>query len=607
MESYEVADQAHWFTQEQINLFYEKLSRLTQNENIAREAGRFAAMPQSSGVMRQWLFGLVGPAAAYELIGKYSVNFTRSTRYESNKIAPNRVEITVTPKKGVQEKPFQCESRKGYLESIAILFGYKLPDIKHPECTFEGGKRCRYIISWEISVADSLKKIRNFAAIFLLLACLIFSIKYTLFTLTALLPVSAAIVFLLSLVAGHLERAELKSSLNNLKYATDQLVEQININYNNALMTNEIGQAISSRTRIEDILSKIVEISKKRLDYDRCMILLADSERKRLLYRAGYGFGAHQTEFLKNAAFHLDRPESKGIFIVAFRDQKPFLVNNIKEFEADFSTRSLSLANKLGSQSFICCPIICDKKSLGILAADNLRSKRPLVQSDVSLLMGIAPVLGVSIRNAQLHEARERQFRSILQVLAASIDARDPLTSRHSEKVTKFVLGIAYELGLPRGFCQMIQVAALLHDYGKIEIPDAILKKPGKLTEQEYEIVKNHSFKSRRILEQINFEGVFSQVPEIVGAHHEKFNGNGYPNGLRGEEIPLGARILAVADFFEAITAKRHYRGPIPLHEAIMLLKQERGKSFDRKIVDAFFQYYAKTHPGELAYRVAMI
>ncbi len=138
--------------------------------------------------------------------------------------------------------------------------------------------------------------------------------------------------------------------------------------------------------------------------------------------------------------------------------------------------------------------------------------------------MGVASVLGVSIRNAQLHEARERQFRLILQVLAASIDARDPLTSRHSEMVTQYVLGIAHELELPRDFCQMIQVAALLHDYGKIEIPDAILKKPGKLTEREYEIVKNHSFKSRRILEQINFEGVFSQVPEIVDAFFNYFS-----------------------------------------------------------------------------------
>jgi HD-GYP domain-containing protein (c-di-GMP phosphodiesterase class II) len=607
MEPYEVADQAHWFTQEQINLFHQKLFQLTQNENIAREAGRFAASPETRGVMRQWILGMVGPAASYEMIGKAASNFTRSTIFESRKLASNKVEVTVSPREGVHEQPFQCENRKGYLESIAIMFGYKPPDIRHPECLFEGGKKCLYIISWEISVADSLKKIRNFAAILLPLTCLLFSIKFTLFTFSALLPVSAAIVLLLSLLAGNIEKAELKTSLNNLKYSTDQLVDQINLNYNNALMTNEIGQAISSRTSIEDILSNIIHISKKRLDYDRCMILLADSAHQKLIYQKGYGFTEDQFKFLRKAAFNLHRPGSRGIFVVTFKEQKPFLINHINEIETDLSIKSLTLANKLGSQSFICCPIICDKKSLGVLAVDNLRSKRPLVQSDISLLMGIASVLGVSIRNAQLHEARERQFKSILQVLAASIDARDPLTSGHSEMVTQYVLGIAHQLELPRDFRQMIQVAALLHDYGKIGIPDAILKKPGKLTEQEYEIVKNHSFKSRRILEQINFDGVFSQVPEVVGAHHEKFDGSGYPDGLRGDEIPFGARILAVADFFEAITAKRHYRGPMPLHEAIMLLKNESGKSFDKEIVDAFFNYYSKTHAGEPAYRASMI
>ncbi len=176
-------------------------------------------------------------------------------------------------------------------------------------------KYSHYIISWEISVADSLKKIRNFAAILLPLTCLIFSIKFTLFTLTALLPVSAAIVLLLSLLAGNIEKAELKTSLNNLKYSTDQLVDQININYNNALMTNEIGQAISSRTSIEDILSNIVQISKKRLDYDRCMIFLADSAHQKFIYQAGYGFAGDQSKFLRKAAFNLHRPGSRGISV----------------------------------------------------------------------------------------------------------------------------------------------------------------------------------------------------------------------------------------------------------------------------------------------------
>jgi HD-GYP domain-containing protein (c-di-GMP phosphodiesterase class II) len=246
-------------------------------------------------------------------------------------------------------------------------------------------------------------------------------------------------------------------------------------------------------------------------------------------------------KLLKNTAFHLDKQRSKGVLVISFKKQRPFLINDLNHIAGDLSLRSLSFAKKLGTQSFICCPIMCDGEPLGILAVDNLKSKKPLVKSDISLLMGIASVLGISIRNADLMESRERQFRSVLHALAASIDARDPLTSGHSEKVTEYALGICDELGLPDDYCKMIRVAALLHDYGKI-----------------------------------------------------------------GVEIPLGAKIIAVADFFEAITARRHYRGPMPLGNAFEILKNEAGKSFEKEIVDALLNYYSKRHAGQPEYRVAM-
>jgi len=193
-------------------------------------------------------------------------------------------------------------------------------------------------------------------------------------------------------------------------------------------------------------------------------------------------------------------------------------------------------------------------------------------------------------------EGRERQYRSILQVLAASIDARDPLTAGHSEKVTEYSLGICDEMGLARDYREMIRVAALLHDYGKLGVPDSILKKPGELTKEEYHIVQTHAQKTKEILEEINFEGILSQVPQIAGSHHEKLDGSGYPDGLTGEAIPLGARIIAVADFFEAITAERHYRGPMPVEEALELLNKESEKHFDSKIVAAFIQFFKKNY-----------
>jgi uncharacterized protein (TIGR02266 family) len=368
----------------------------------------------------------------------------------------------------------------------------------------------------------------------------------------------------------------------------------MNINYSNSLMNNEIGQAISAPTEVDEILANVLQVLENRLDFDRGMIMLANQERDRLFYRTGFGYSSDQLQMLSSVAFDLNKPSSRGVFVVAFHDQRPFLIDDVKDLQGKLSQRSYSLIEKLGAHSFICCPIICEGKSIGLLAVDNLKSRRQLQQSDVSLLMGIAPMLGISIRNADLLNTKERQFHSTLEVLAATIDARDPLTAGHSIKVTEYAVGICEALNISEEETERIRVAALLHDYGKIGVPDAILKKEGPLTEEEYGIVKTHTLKTQSILEGINFEGIYHNIPAIAGAHHENIDGSGYPWGLKGDDIPLGALIISVADFFEAITSKRHYRDPMPTEIAYQLLRQHSGTRFDSQIVESFIRYHQR-------------
>ena len=596
MDPCEIADQGHWFSQEQVDLFYEKLVQLTGDESIAREAGRYAASPEALGAMRQYVLGLVGPANAFSLIQKTSAQFTRSSQYTSRELDSNRVEITVTPNRGVQEKKFQCENRMGFFEAIIMMFNFHRPGVTHPECLFRGDSCCRYIVSWEDTLASLWSKIRLWSIPLFFL--LIFgSLLYDPWlTLTITLPTLTIILFGLTIIMDIAEKKELRSSLNILMGSTEKLVDQININHTNASLTNEIGQALSQQTDIDSILDKTIKILENYLDYQRGMILLANSDRTTLEYKGGFGYTEEQEALLKNTNFDLTRPESAGIFIRSFREKQPFLINDLKEISKHLSERSLKFASFLGVKSFICCPIISEEETVGILAVDNLKAPRPLVHSDMSLLMGITPFIGISMHNVKLMNARVEQFKSTLQVLAASIDARDPLTAGHSEKVTEYALGICEEMDLPQDFTEMIRVAALLHDYGKLGVPDSILKKEGRLTNDEYEAVKTHSLKTRNILEQINFEGIMAEVPIVAGAHHEKFDGTGYPEGLKGEQIPLGARILAVADFFEAITAKRHYREPMPTNVAFELLREGIGRHFDARVVIAFMDYYTRAH-----------
>ena len=594
MEPYEVADQGHWFTREQVELFHDRAVKLTGNESIAREAGRYAASPESIGVMRQYLLGFVSPSKVYELIGKTMSNFTRSSLYESRVLSADRVEVTVRPVKGVREKPFQCENRIGFMEAIADVFNTRSLHIDHPECMFRNSSVCRYVISWEKPVSASWRKMRDYGA---LLFFLVSGISFLLggwVALQAVLPFSLSLLIVFIILAARMERKELTGSIDNLRQSTDKLIEQINVNYNNALLTNEIGQAISKQTDIDALLGNLALVLKKRLDYDRGMILLADAGKKHLLFKSGFGYTEEQERFLQKTAFHLTRPESKGVFVISFRDQKPYLVNDLNEIRTSLSLNSLSFAKKMGAQSFIVCPIVCDGKSIGVLAVDNVVTKKPLVQSNMSLLMGIATIIGISIRNAMLNEAKERQFKSTLQTLAASIDARDTMTAGHAEKVTEYSLGICRELGLSKDYSEMIRVASLLHDYGKIGIADSVLKKDGPLTADEYRQVQSHVEKTGEILAQINFEGIYRHVPEVAGSHHEKIDGTGYPRGLKGNEIPLGSKIIAVADFFEAITAKRHYREPMPFAVAKGLLRDRSGTHFDPKVVAAFLSYLEK-------------
>lgn len=594
MNAHEIADQGHWFSQDQIDRFHAIVSKKTNNKNISREAGRYAGSPEAIGTLHKIILGLIDPAKVYERIGKETARFTKSSVYESKRLGSNTIEIRVTPRKGAKENPFQCENRIGFWEAIAMLFDSRLVRIEHPECMFQGDAVCRYIITWETQGSAKWKTARNIALIVLAIGCLAFGFIDLRMALTTIAPISAIIFFVLTLKTEHFEKQEIKSILGNLHETSNELMEQIEVNYNNSRLTHEIAESLATQTTVEGVLSEIIKLFKKRLSYDRGLIMLTNPERNRLIFRGGFGYSEDKRHLLKRSAFHLERPDAKGVFVACFKEQKPYLINNLYDIGHRLSPRSQAFAKEMGSHAFICCPIICESNSMGVLAVDNLQSKKPLVASDLILLQGIAHVIGISLRNAELINDRNRQLQSILQTLAASIDARDPLTAGHSANVTEYALGIARELNLPQEYCEVIRAAALLHDYGKIGIPDAILKKPGRLTREEYEIVKTHAMKSRQILERIHFSGALSIVPEIVGAHHEKIDGSGYPLGLKGDQIPLGARIIAVADVFEAITAKRHYRDPLPVDVAFHLLKKKRGIHFENRIVDALKAYYFK-------------
>ncbi|MGB5749292.1 MAG: ATP-binding protein [Desulfobacterales bacterium] len=416
--NYEIEDPAHWFTQEQQDRLHDILVSRTGNPNIAREAGRYATSSEGLGATKQYALGLMSPTAAYLLIEKIYVLMSRGADVKAKKIGANQVEISAIPRPGVNERPYQCENRSGQFESVARLFTEKFAQIDHPSCVHKGDNCCRYIITWAKSPKIHWTLARNYLLLIsaIALPILYFALPYLTWGVLAL--ACAFFTVLLSYCSEHYEKKDLTRMIETQKEAAQDNIVESNIRYNNALMVQEIGQATASILDIDRLLKTVAGVMEKRLDFDRGMIMLVNKEKTVLRYSAGYGQNRPEEEILRSTEFHLDNPESKGIFVVAIRDQQPFLIDNLGEIQNTFSRRSSEIASRLGGQSLICVPIIYEKESLGLLAVDNSKSSRPLRQSDMSLLMGVASQLAISIANAisfeQLHSS-EKKYRELVE------------------------------------------------------------------------------------------------------------------------------------------------------------------------------------------------
>jgi PAS domain S-box-containing protein len=416
--TYQLEDGGHWFSQRQVDLFHEDMTLQTKDPDIPKNVGRNAPFSKAAGTVSQYALGFITPSVAYSVLGKLHHFFSRACTIHVRSLGRNQVEIVAIPNPGVEEKPFQCENRIGTFEAIAKLFTAKFASIEHPACIHRGGDSCRYIISWEKNSSMIWKKIRNYIMLSVFVVCPVFFFILHDTQWAWTVPVLVYVLFVLTFIfyTEHMEKKELAITLKSRGELADSLLDEINIRYNNALLIQEIGQATAMILDSEKLLKLIMEAMEKRLDFDRGMILLANLERNRLIYNIGYGYNPGHEEYLTGVEFHLDRPHSRGPAVESFRLQKPILIDDISQIENNLSKKSRQFAQMMGAKSFICVPIVFENESLGVLMVDNIKSKRHLTQSDVSLLMGIATQIAISMNNATSYQKvleSEERFRSL--------------------------------------------------------------------------------------------------------------------------------------------------------------------------------------------------
>ena len=339
---------------------------------------------------------------------------------------------------------------------------------------------------------------------------------------------------------------------------------------------NDIDRSILSSLRSTEMLETVTMMIGRLIGCDRTTVVLVDKEKDGFIYSAGFG-----TDIVQKGAVIPFKNTSTTEVVKSGRYQ---YIANLSEIKGLLPLEEGLL--KEGFLSHIRIPLVAKNEIVGVL---NLGSKRPsaFTPEDLSTLEKLAYQIGVALENSRLITDLEGLFIGTVKSLSSAIDAKSRWTAGHSERVTKFAIKIGKGIGFSEKELRDLELSGLLHDVGKIGTYESILDKAGKLTDEEYKIIKQHPAKGAEILLAIK------QMKDIIPGvkyHHEFYNGKGYPDGLKGENIPLTARILCVADSVDAMGADRPYRKGRAMDEIIAELKRCSGSQFDPKIVEIFLK-----------------
>ena len=340
----------------------------------------------------------------------------------------------------------------------------------------------------------------------------------------------------------------------------------------------EISRQMVATRELNSLLDLVLRRATQLLDAERSSLFVLDEEA-----------GELWTTIAQELAGHTIRvPLGKGIVGHVAELKTPLRIDDA--YADPRFNREVDRETGFRTRSILCCPMLNHEGACtGVIEVLNKRGGGTFGDYDEELLQALASHAAVAITNSKLYEQNQTLFRSVVKTLAAAIDARDPVTAGHSERVTQLALNIGHALALDEEQMSSLELAALLHDVGKLGVRDDVLLKADRLTADEYSQMKEHAVFTDRILSSIEFPRGLRDIPRIASLHHERVDGKGYPNGLTDKEIGVIPRILAVVDVFDALVSwDRPYSKARSVEEALAILESGRGSQFDASIVDLF-------------------
>ncbi len=344
----------------------------------------------------------------------------------------------------------------------------------------------------------------------------------------------------------------------------------------------DLARALTAELDLQRLLRRIMGAATAMVEAEASSLLLVDEEQNELVFWTIHQGGG---EVLREQRM----PVGQGIAGWVATHGRPLIVNDVQgdaRFARSFSQK-ITDATGFHIRAILCVPLWAREKVIGVVEVLNKVSGADFDAKDQNTLLALASYAAIAIENARLYEAVYNGYVDTMKALAATIDAKDPYTRGHSERVTTYAQRTAQQMNLAPGDMEALKYGAILHDIGKIGIDERILRKPRPLNVREKAVMDSHPAIGANIIEGIRF---LKDAQPVIRYHHEHVNGKGYPAGLQGEDIPLGARILTVADSYDAMTTLRPYRPPMSKENALAEIRRSAGTQFDPQAAAAFVE-----------------
>ncbi len=554
LEAY-LSDENNWIPSGLIVTLFERAREITGNPDVAFDVGYESIVNREFGYLQRIFLKIFSShRLVLRRINQLQTKWNRTKIVEVIYEGPGRAVMRWHWREGVISSKDICSYNKGIHCAVPTLWGQPPAKAEESACRFEGQAYCEVTFTWSVSWW-------RFGS----LLSRILTRKSTLYN--ALQEIDR-------------DKTLLKQKFDELAQVNLELSKKVTMlkAINNA--TRAIVSVPDTQKVLAQTMTPIVEV----FGFDRALIMLVDEKGENLEYR--YGVGESPMAMDKLNSYRIPLTREQNLMIRVLKRKRPVLIRDVKSSGLNPTNRILA---DFRPSSFIICPLIAENESIGILGADRRGDENRLTPDDAELLSIFANNIAVAFMRARLDEEVKSSYVSSVRALVKAIEEKDTYTRGHSVRVAWMVVEIAKALGLPESEIEYLSFGSILHDVGKIGIPESIVKSPKLLSDAEFRIIKKHPLKGVEILQPISF---IKNHMYLIRNHHERWDGKGYPDGLAGNEIPLGAQIVAIADAYDAMTSSRPYRKGMPPQEAAREIQNNTGTQFSSQVSEAFLKVF---------------